>query len=72
MCERVGLAGAGTGDDQQRPAIGTIRAIEPVARGGALLGVQAREQAVDPGDGRCRVGEKERSKRIGCHVGMNS
>ena len=58
----VGLAGAGAGDDQQRTAVGAIIAVEAVARSGALLGVQAREQAVDAGGGRCRVGKREQSE----------
>ena len=44
MRQRVGLARAGAGDDQQRTAIGTV---EPVTGRGALLGVQACEEAVD-------------------------
>ena len=64
--ERVGLAGARAGDDQQRPAVGAIIAVEPVARSGALLSVQAREQAVDAGGGRCGVGEAgaERASQV--------
>ena len=48
--------------DQQRSAIG---AVEPVTGRGALLGVQAREEAVDAGGGRFSDGA--RGERGGGH-----
>ena len=65
--QRVGLARAGAGDDQQRAAVG---AVEPVPRRGALLGVEAREEAVDAGGG--RVGEGKRGERGSGHGGDRS
>ena len=69
MRERVGLAGAGAGDDQQRAAVGTVRAVETVARGRALLGIQACEQAVEAGGWRTRELKRRRGDRIGRHGG---
>ena len=64
MRQRVGLARAGAGDDQQRSAIG---AVEPVTRRGALLGVEAREEAVDAGGG--WFGDGTRGERGSGHGG---
>ena len=48
MRERVGLAGSRAGDDQQRAA---VRAVEPVARGRALVRIETGEEAIDSGRG---------------------
>ena len=71
MRERVGLAGARAGDDQQRAAVGTVRDVEPMARSSALFGVQAREQAVDAG-GWAGLVKRRRERRVGRHGGDES